>query len=449
MIAALANRLTAQRGLGGDGQGPANHSAGHPKGIRRASEGHPKGIRRVSEGYPKGLSAFPGGFAALGLGWRSLSARESGFDSVGQVSPTVQLLHYAEDDPGAGPRLTILLNVRPPLDTCSEAADSSGMFRRLDRATMLLTFVSVTGPAALGCDLCAIYGAMEAQGGSGRGFFGGVAEQYTYFGTFQSGGHDAPNPDGEYLNSLNSQAFVGYNFNDRFGLQFNLPVIYRDYGKIGAYGSEAGIGDVSLIGNVRLYEKLTETATFRWTALGGIKFPTGNTDKLNPAAPDFAAGIGGHDLTLGSGSYDGLVGTGFYARWKRLFLTGAMQYAIRTEGDFGYQFANDWTWFGGPGVYLVMGHKYTLALQAVVSGESKGEDTINGVATTTPPLPASIWVRRSTFTWSDRLSAQIAADLPVSIASSGDQLVPDYRIRAAHHLAVLSVSSVDLDSARA
>lgn len=122
-------------------------------------------------------------------------------------------------------------------------------------------------PAARSCDLGAIYGAMEAQGTSGQGFFGGVAEQFTYFGTFQSSGHDAPNPDGEQLNSLISQAFVGYNVSERFGVQFNLPVIYRDYSKAGAHGSEAGIGDVSLIGNLRLYEKLTETATFAWTAL--------------------------------------------------------------------------------------------------------------------------------------------------------------------------------------
>ena len=272
---------------------------------------------------------------------------------------------------------------------------------------------------------------MEAEGGSGRGFFGGLAEQYTYFGTFQSGGHDAPNPDGEHLNSLISQAFVGYNINERFGLQFNLPLIYREYGRNGAHGSEVGLGDVSLLGNVRVYQKLTEKVTFRWTALGGLKFPTGSTDKLNPEREDFAAGIGGHDLTLGSGSYDGLVGTGFYARWKRLFLTGAMQYAIRTEGDFSYQFANDWIWYGGPGVYLVMSDKRTLALQAVVSGESKGEDTINGVATSDTAITSVFLGPQINYTWSDRLSAQVAADLPVSIASSGEQIVPDYRIRGA------------------
>jgi hypothetical protein len=31
------------------------------------------------------------------------------------------------------------------------------------------------------------------------------------------------------------------------------------------------------------------------------------------------------------------------------------------------------------------------------------------------------------YTWSSRLSAQVGADLPVSIVSSGEQLVPNYR----------------------
>ena len=145
------------------------------------------------------------------------------------------------------------------------------MLGQLSRTLIVFTFLTAGVGAPLACDLCAIYGAAEAQGESGKGFFGGVAEQYTYFGTFQSGGHNATNPDGEYLNSLVSQAFVGYNISERFGVQFNLPVIYRDYGKNGAHGSEGGIGDVSLVGNVRLYEKLLDEFTFRWTALGASR----------------------------------------------------------------------------------------------------------------------------------------------------------------------------------
>jgi hypothetical protein len=228
-----------------------------------------------------------------------------------------------------------------------------------------------------------------------------------------------------------SQVFAGYNINNRIGVQFNLPVIYREFGYMANRGSESGIGDVSLIGNFRLYEKLTEKFTFNWTALGGVKFPTGDTSHLNPAEPDFAPGIGGHDLTLGSGSFDGLVGTGFFARWQRLFLTGAMQYAIRSEGDFGYQFANDWIWFGGPGVYLLLGHENTLSLQVVVSGESKGQDTLGGVATDDTAITAVYLGPQINFTWSSKLSAQIGADLPVSIVTTGQQVVPDYRVRAA------------------
>lgn len=284
---------------------------------------------------------------------------------------------------------------------------------------------------AVACDLCSVYAATEAQGGSGVGFFGGVAEQYTYFNTFQIDGREVPNDGNQYLRSSLSQVFAGYNLSQRVGVQFNLPVIYRSYGFGPARGNDAGIGDVSLLGNFRLYEKLAESFTFNWTALGGVKFPTGNTSHLNPDEPDFAPGIGGHDLTLGSGSFDGLLGTGFYARWKRVFVTGAMQYAARSEGDFGYQFANDWTWFGGPGVYLLLGHKHTLALQAVVSGESKGQDTVNGVATDDTAVTSVFLGPQISYTWSSKLSAQVGADLPVSIVSTGEQLVPNYRVRAA------------------
>ena len=68
-----------------------------------------------------------------------------------------------------------------------------------------------------------------------------------------------------------------------------------------------------------------------------------------PPPPSVESGVHGHDLALGSGSFDGIVGTGIYTRWTRAFFNASMQYAIRTKGDFDYQYANDLTWFGGPG----------------------------------------------------------------------------------------------------
>lgn len=282
----------------------------------------------------------------------------------------------------------------------------------------------------LGCDLCSVYAATEAQGGSGRGWFGGIAEQFTHFGTLQDNGHEIPS-EGQYIDSSVSQVFVGYNLNNRFGLQLNLPVIYRSWGSSTSHGTESGIGDLSLIGNFTAYQKLSENFNFSWTMLGGVKFPTGDSSKLNTPDSALPEGIGGHDLALGSGSFDGVVGTGFFTRWKRFFLTANMQYAIRSEGDFQHQYANDWTWSGGPGAYLVLNHKYTLALQVVTSGETKGKDTFAGVPDEDSAETLIYLGPQINFTWGSKMSAQIGADLPISRDNSGTQVMPDYRIHAA------------------
>ena len=98
------------------------------------------------------------------------------------------------------------------------------------------------------CDICAIYSAAEARGEAGRGFFGGIAEQYTYFGNLQEDGESVSNPTGQYLNSSISQLFVGYNISKRAGVQFNAPVIYRSFRRPEGFqideGTESGLGDV-------------------------------------------------------------------------------------------------------------------------------------------------------------------------------------------------------------
>src|ERR1035441_8288095 len=112
-----------------------------------------------------------------------------------------------------------------------------------------LLIAAVCAQPVVACDLCAVYAATEAQGGSGQGGFGGVAEQFAYFNTLHANGHDVANDGDQYIKSSLSQVFAGYNFNDRIGVQFNLPIIYRSYGYGSARGSELGIGDVSLMGN--------------------------------------------------------------------------------------------------------------------------------------------------------------------------------------------------------
>jgi hypothetical protein len=282
----------------------------------------------------------------------------------------------------------------------------------------------------LGCDLCSVYAATEAQGGSGKGFFGGVAEQFTHFGTVQEDGHKVAS-EGQYIDSSVAQVFAGYNFNNSVGVQLNLPVIYRAFGSETIHGTELGIGDVSLVGTFTAYRHLSERFNFSWTLLGGVKFPTGDSSRLNTPDSELPEGIGGHDLALGSGSYDGLVGTGVSGRWKRLFASASLQYAIRSEGDFQHHYANDLTWFGGPGVYLVLGHQYTLSLQAVVSGETKGKDTFSGVPDGDSAETLVYLGPQVNLTWGSRLAVVAGVDLPVSRDNSGTQVLPDYRVHGA------------------
>jgi hypothetical protein len=275
-----------------------------------------------------------------------------------------------------------------------------------------------------------VYAATEAQGGIGQGFFGGVAQQFTEFGTVQDNGHRIPS-EGQYIDSSVSQVFAGYNFNDRLSVQLSLPVIYRGYGSDTQHGKVSGIGDLSLTGSYTVYQKLEESYNFSWSVLGGVKFPTGDSSKLNTPDEDLPEGIGGHDLALGSGSYDGIIGTGIFGRWKRGFFTASVQYAIRSEGDFQHQYANDLTWFGGPGVYIALTDDYTLALQAVVAGETKGKDTFAGVPDGDSAESLVYVGPQINFTWRSKLSAQLGADLPVVRENSGTQVLPDYRVRAA------------------
>jgi hypothetical protein len=315
-------------------------------------------------------------------------------------------------------------NLERPLVTSQLCA-----FNMKGRILTVAVMTAACAQSIRACDLCAIYSATEAQGG-GKGLYAGFATQYTDFGKLQEDGHSVSG-QGQYIHSLNTQLFAGYNFNRRFGLQFNLPYIYRDYGDNTMSGNVSGFGDASLVANLLLYKMSGADWTLDWTGLGGIKFPTGDSGELGVPDSALPPGIGGHDLALGSGSWDGLVGTGFSLRWKRAFLDGQMQYAIRTGGDFQHQYANDWSWSGGPGAYLLLNDNYTLAVQAAVSGESKGRDTFAGVPDDDSAETVVYLGPVVSFTWGEKFSLHAGADLPVSRENSGEQVMPDYRVHAA------------------
>ena len=300
--------------------------------------------------------------------------------------------------------------------------------------------VGVLAQPAMGCDLCAIYSASHAQGETGRGPFAGLAEQFTHFGTVQVDGHEVDNPSRQHMDSWISQIYAGYNFTDWAGVQLNLPVIYRYYKRpdnLGGIetGTETGIGDMALLGTVSPFRKYEKDFAFKWTLLGGVKFPTGDSGRIaeelneveEPVGPP--SGIHGHDLALGSGSFDGIVGSGIYTRWHRAFFSASVQYAIRSTGDFDYRYANDLTWFGGPGYTLILKDEYTLSLELLVSGEYKGKDTFRGEPAEDTAITSVYLGPQVNFTCGENLSAFLGIDLPMSVNNSSLQTIADYRVR--------------------
>jgi len=307
----------------------------------------------------------------------------------------------------------------------------------------ILTLVVIAAGAqtAMACDLCAIYAANQAHGDIGSGPFAGVAEQYTRFGTVQIDGRPVSDPSGQYMDSTISQVFAGYNITPRIGLQFTVPMIYRSYKRPdGAggieHGTEAGIGDVALLANAVAYRVNRKERTFNWSLLAGVKFPTGDSDRIKEEAAEIEdplgppSGIHGHDLALGSGSFDGIIGSSIYSRWRKVFVAANVQYAIRSEGDFGYRFANDLVWSFAPGFYIVLDEQYSITFQAVASGEYKGKDKFRGETAEDTGLTAVYLGPEIGFTWGEHLSARLGADLPVTQENTSLQTVPDFRIRA-------------------
>lgn len=309
--------------------------------------------------------------------------------------------------------------------------------------------VMISQPSGQACDLCSIYSGEGAKGHRGTGFYTALATQYTNFDTLQLDGDEIPNPAGEHIDSWITQAVFGYRYS-RWAVQINAPYIYRSFTRLTEEGVESshvsGFGDATILGSYRLFNEFEDDWNFAQDLLFGIKLPTGSTDRLGEEGGEGeeghhdddeghghghdASGIHGHDLTLGSGSVDYVLGTSLFARYRRFFLEGNILWAIRTEGDYDYEFANDLMWDIGPGYYLILDEDRTLQLSVVVSGEYKGLDTSKGVPEPGSDITAWYIGPKAAATFGDQLALEIRGEIPVSIGNSGLSMVPDYRIKA-------------------
>lgn len=320
----------------------------------------------------------------------------------------------------------------------------------------------VAGLPVTACELCAIYSADNAREQRKSGLVLNVSESFIPYRTVLFNDEQVSGNDLDFRDSSITHIVPGYNFSPRFGVNVGVPIVYHNFKRTEVRysptpppvvrtekGTEVGLGDVSLIGRLNVFEVAKMKYGFGVSILAGVKFPTGDTDRiadeveqtrifeslLPPGTPHdplghAISGVHQHDLSPGSGSYDGIFGLTARARWTRLFLNAQFQYYLRTEGESGFTYGDEIMVSGGPGIYLLSHEGFTLNLQGNVSYDSTGRDEVEGRLSNRTGFTAWYLGPQLGLTVGERFSAVAGIDLPLSITANGLQNVPDYRFHA-------------------
>ncbi|MFN7963835.1 MAG: hypothetical protein U0002_21405 [Thermoanaerobaculia bacterium] len=304
----------------------------------------------------------------------------------------------------------------------------------------LLGLALLAAPASA-CDLCSLFTNFDTQE-TQPGWYAGLSEQYSDFSTLRDDGDKVANPGDESVSSSISQVLAGYQFNRRWGVQLNVPLIDRSFHRLEgenlSSGSESGLGDVSAVVHWRAFERFGEGTTYALSLLGGVKLPTGDSDRLaeeleedhaGAHEAEHASGVHGHDLALGSGSVDGILGSSGFVGRGRFFVAFELQYALRREGDFQYRYANDLSWSLSPSWFVWLQHGRALSLGVEAFGEKKGQDELDGVKAEDTGLDAVYLGPSLTYSQGGRFYGQLAVDFPVRQKTTALQIVPDTRAR--------------------
>jgi len=250
-----------------------------------------------------------------------------------------------------------------------------------------------------GCDICTVYNSILSSRGSQNSLNIGISQQFTSFSSSIGG-------QKQTLDSSITQPFLNYYVTDELSFQVNFPLIDRRARRLAEerieYKQLGGIGDIPVLFKYQASSNFDSGASLIWEFFGGVELPTGSTSELQedaheeeeelidmPEMPDqrFARHgeeqrggslVDGHDLALGSGSFDWIGGTSLFYVKGRNYFNSLLQYTIRQEGDFGFRYGDDFQWQVGPGRYLSFEHDQTIGIRARISGEVKQADVLAG-----------------------------------------------------------------------
>ena len=350
---------------------------------------------------------------------------------------------------------------------------------------LLLVSLALISEVAHACDLCALYTAMQVESPSKGAFRLSASEQYTLLNRLQNDGHHVDNTENQYIKSSLTQLSGQYDLSDSTAFQVIAPVISRSWRGVDngmpTPGSAAGFGDTTLLVHYMPIRYSDGDTTVRFRTFGGLKLPTGDAHLLGEeASPGHAdehgdghddghneggndghgdghgdqhgesavkhAGephgpgtdlsaenaVHGHDVTLGSGSFDYPLGLGLTTQWKRFTAAADLQYTIRDTGSFSYRYANDLIWSTALGGFLYLEDSAQLAARVRFSGQYKGTDTgKDGVEFNDTAVNAKFIGPELSGTIGQTWQGVLGLDLPVDVNNSDLQLTATYRWRAA------------------
>ena len=317
-------------------------------------------------------------------------------------------------------------------------------------ALFILSAASTRACDSCGCEFCEpgslfanVYGGANATAPKSF-FFTNVVEQFTDYGTLRNVPAGVSANQFEY--SSITQVILGYQINPDLNVQLNLPYIYRYYQNVNlsntglVRGQVNGLGDIRLVLNYVAFRKETADWDFSWRVSGGVKLPTGDPNLLDQEDPtaalsDLTSGnnaTGGHDLALGSGSYDGVFSTGLTFNWQKFLFTADADYTIRGTGRDGYRYSNEFGWSAGPGYRVWQDEKHVLTAQLLATGEYKAADTDQGNGTDDTFVSSVMVGPNIILAWSNGISARVQAEIPVmQHYDTGFQSIPTFRLKAA------------------
>lgn len=299
-------------------------------------------------------------------------------------------------------------------------------------SVFVLLFVSPF--TAFACDYCSIYTQLEARHLNRNTLnLGATINLLGYSKTRLDGNSYQPGANQNHKISV-VELEAAYDFNDRFSLQLDVPFIFQDHKRLvdDAFesASDEGIGDVALYGFLTAVDSNKEDTTFLLQFVTGVKGPTGSTDSLSevPDAHLKNTGIYGSDLTLGTGSFDVPFALLVKGSIHRVTLGGELQYDLRTKGDFGYQYANDFRWDGWIGHLFTLEGDTTLEPRIHLNGLVKDHDSRYGNDILDSGQSFMNIGPQMVVHFGKQFDLSVEVDAPVSYDNDGLQSVVDHRV---------------------